>query len=831
MAESRRKIWRRIMLAAMVILIIGAGLVLYNLKAINTYKFKRTRRLTSEQLRHYQRTDNPAARLRFEFLEEQSFGEPARSQVLFLALQSVKTQRLNTRAGFTAGIPTGGAVNLKNLFAPTAGLAPDHTGWVALGPTTIGGRTRSIVIDPQNPRNIWIASVGGGLWRSQDGGKTFKVVNDLMANLAVSWLAMSPKNQNVIYAGTGEGFSLDGIRGAGIFRTLDAEKWTQLPSTMDDRFRVINRIAISADGATILVATPGGVYRNLTATADKPNWQLVLRGSISQVAFDPNDRGRAVAGGFNYDFQKGPAEVGSFFSLDGGKTWTPSTHKERWMSRVELAYAAADSSVVYASVDNHGGEIWYSEDGGRSFSKRKSIDQAGRVTNFLGDPKNSDQGWYDNAIWAGDPNDKTFLVVGGIDVWRSTDGGDTLTHISNWGTNLPHGDQHAIVAHPLYGKSSDPKVSNVVFITNDGGLYRADDIRTASQSQGWTALNQGYSVTQFYSGSGNPATQIIIGGSQDNGTLRYDPKFLPDHWTVMSGGDGGMTASDHHDNDYFYGEYINLSIFRSSDGGRKSEYINGIYQESEDMGYWKTEPYLITDSKSPGDSLFIAPFVLDPNDNNRILAGGRSLWRSKDIRTKTSPDNPFESGPTWQVIKDPTGNQNEHLISAIAMISDDPELIWTCHSNGDIFKTTAGRAEKPDWIEVSRTGAAALPRRYCSHITIDPADHNNVYVTFTGYQKGNLWRTKDGGTNWEDISASLPAVPIRDLTTHPRNSNYLYLATEVGIYASEDQGVTWGIGNEGPTNCSVNQMFWMGNTLVAATHGRGMFSIDLSRIP
>jgi photosystem II stability/assembly factor-like uncharacterized protein len=150
------------------------------------------------------------------------------------------------------------------------------------------------------------------------------------------------------------------------------------------------------------------------------------------------------------------------------------------------------------------------------------------------------------------------------------------------------------------------------------------------------------------------------------------------------------------------------------------------------------------------------------------------------------------------------------------------------HANGSLFRTNNGTAGSPAWQPV-RSGAFP-PRRYCTLITIDPAQQGVVYVGFGGYTRGNLWVTRDGGATWSDLSATLPTTPVRAVAVHPRRSGFVYAGTEVGLFASEDSGATWSPTNEGPTNCSVDDLFWMGETLISVTHGRGMYSIDLAGV-
>lgn len=780
--------------------------------------------LKSEEVRHYTRTDNPAARLQFELLQQQAEGgaTPHLRQI-FGALQDLRRERKTSTSNYTAGIPTGKRVILKNLFSlrPTAGLNPSHSGWTPLGPTAIGGRTRSIVVS-QHTKVIWLGSVGGGIWRSDNAGATFTPVDDLMANLAISSIADDP-NHDLMFAATGEGMVFqDGIRGAGIF-ARSSKGWQQIPSTIrDDTFRLINRICLSGDGKVILVATPNGIYKadarqliaEITnpATSSPTGWEKTSDMSTGQVLFKPGDNERALAAGFKYN---GTVDV--LFTVNGGSTWTPSQHNGQWLNRVELAYSKANPEVVYASVDAHGGEIWRSVDGGRFFEKRATLTEDKHIpANYLGSG-DDDQGWYSNAIWAGDPTSVDLLVVGGLDLWRSTNGGDTLTKISDWHTNLPHADQHAIVSGPDY----DGKKNRTVLVANDGGLYRADDILTAGQANitnGWTSLNHGYSVTQFYSGTASPSGRIT-GGSQDNGTLNYDP--ASNQWQVLWGGDGGLTAADANA-DILYGEYINLSVFRGIDG-HKPEYINGVYMIDDEHGRWKDPPYLIEDSMNPSAALFIAPFVLDPSDANRLLAGGRSLWRTTDAKTVNTED----TGPSWYRIKQQIGDGPTDLISAIAVAPRSSNIAWVGYANGQLFTTTRAVDNDPVWEKISADSGKSWPQRYISHITIDPSDSSTVYVTFLGYAKNNVWKTSDGGKSWDDISASLPPVPVRSLLVNPNNRSYLYLGTEVGVFASEDAGATWSPTNEGPTNCAVYELLWSGTKLVAATHGRGMFFIEL----
>jgi photosystem II stability/assembly factor-like uncharacterized protein len=768
--------------------------------------------------------DRPA--LRTEFRSRQALGdggtEPPQRAVE-TAVTELYVAAVTDPPAQTAGVPTGPAA-----VAPPA---PGEAGltvaaWQWLGPGNIGGRIRGIVIDPGDPGRMWAASVGGGVWHTQDGGATWAAVDDFLGNLACACIAMNPADPLTIYAGTGEGFrNVDAIQGNGIFATTDGVTWAALPATQVPDFTFVNRIAVTASGV-VLAATSSGLFRS-----DDParaTWTRVLSGLIADVKFDPRDNGRAVAGAV----QAGAA----WFTTDGGLTWTAASHGSAWQGRVELAYAARNPDIVYASVQMTSGAIWRSEDGGASYQPRATLTVRGATpAAYLGT-----QGWYSNAIWAGDPTDENLVIAGGIDLWRSTDGGNSLAEISTWWAHppSPHADQHAIVAHPSYNGTSN----RTMFFGSDGGIWAAPDIQavgreaTAPYVAGWEGLDNSFGVTQFYAGAGHASSGKLIGGAQDNGTLCFDPQQGPQKWTTIFGGDGGWCAADPTDPDIFYGEYVFLAIHRNTDGGASegnSDYIDGqTWNQAKGAWEWKPAPHRIPDAM-PGPSgqnpkaLFIAPFVLDPNQPERILAGGMSLWRTDDAKTPNTP----ASGPSWQSIKNPivtSGDPRNFGISALAVATGDSDTVWVGHANGSLFLTSNGTAGSPTWQPVA--AAPFPPQRYCTRITIDATQKDVVYVAFGGYMRGNLWVTRNGGGTWSDLSATLPTAPVRAVTMHPRHAGFVYAGTEVGLFASEDSGATWSPTNQGPTNCSVDDLFWMGETLVSVTHGRGMYRIDLSGV-
>jgi hypothetical protein len=348
-----------------------------------------------------------------------------------------------------------------------------------------------------------------------------------------------------------------------------------------------------------------------------------------------------------------------------------------------------------------------------------------------------------------------------------------------------------------------------VYFGSDGGVCKMEDVTVNSV----TSLRNGLGITQFYGGGGHGGAGRLLGGTQDNGTLLYNLSAGTNAWTMQHGSDGGFSAVDPTDANILYGEIQNFRIHRSLTGGPPSQYI---YGGTGAQSCTKSVPFQITDA-CDGFANFIAPFILDPNDPNRLLAGGRSLWRTNDARTPNSA----VTGPVWTAIKAPSLNSN---ISAIAVAPGNSDVVWVGHNNGDVYVTQNGTAGTPSWLKVD----TVLPGRTVTSIAIDQSDTRVAYVSFGGFASDTLWRTTNTGVTWQDISGSggsgLPDAPVRSVVVHPFLPAWLYAATDVGVFASENGGETWQVPHDGPSNVAVFQLFWMDATLVAVTHGRGMYS-------
>lgn len=658
--------------------------------------------------------------------------------------------------------------------------------WEWLGPGNIGGRIRTILIHPANPNIMWIGSVSGGIWRTDNAGGSWYPIADFMANLAVTSMVMDPTNNAVMYASTGEGFgNADGLQGAGIFKSVDGGgTWNRLPATSGAAFQNTNRLAHHPTSGNILLAATAAnqILRSVDGGA---TWAAVLNttSAATDIKYHPVFTGNVLAG----------TASDAYFSSDGGTTWTRQTTGAAGKlpaapGRCEVAFARSTGASMYVSINRNGGEVWHGSAGAGVWTLMNT------GTNYLGN-----QGWYDNAIWV-DPLDPDVLVVGGIDLWRSTDGGTTLTQISRWQNynngspaNSAHADQHVIINHPWYDGSGN----RVVYFGNDGGIQRAGDVLTVAQTSGWTNLASNLGITQFYGGSAAPNGSLIVGGAQDNDKLHFTPANGIHNWRQPTTGDGGFAAIDYSSTNRVYGEFIYLSISRSDNGGASyAPKVNGL-----------------GDAGNSALALFIAPFVMDPNTPTTLVAGGNRIWQTTD------------AAENWTQIRGftPDGQRS----SAIDIAQGNSNIIWVGYDGGRVSRTFDGGGL---WLDVTAPG---LPARYVTDIAINPANNTEVVVTYGGYVNNSVWLTTNGGLTWTQRTGSgafsLPALQVNTVRFHPLNTNWLYVGTDLGIFASEDKGMTWNItprlaGSDGPVNVEVDELFWQGSEfLIAATHGRGMF--------
>lgn len=695
---------------------------------------------------------------------------------------------------------------------PGSNAAP----WVERGPNNVGGRTRALAFDPSDAtfKKVWAGGVTGGLWYNNDitsANSSWVPVNDFWQNIAISCIAFDPLNSAIIYVGTGEGFGAGASRGAGIWKSVDGgTNWSQIASTQNFFYVLDIIIRVENNVSVIYAAVDGGFYNGIWHGENNSGIQRSVNGGSTWTNVSPNipsttvklvaadleiaANGRIWAGSKASPYSATDRGGGRIFYSDNGTSWVTSniTTVTNGRGRVELACAPSDANTVYAVIENdgkaevvkkttNGGTIWV------NLTKPVDADNGIPSTDFT-----RGQAWYD-LILAVDPNDANTAIIGGIDLFRTTNGGTTWPQISKWSNNnnlanlncaLVHADHHAIVYRP--GNSS------TVIFGNDGGVYYSSNITAAVNNSVIADRNKNYNVTQFYAGAIHPSvgSNIMLAGSQDNGTQRYATAGI-NATNEVSGGDGGYCFIDQVNGNFQIASYVYNNFYRSTNAGVD---FTSTLLEDDNTGK------------------FINPAEYD--NQNQVLYTGRNastIYRVRQVRgTPTSAEVVTINGMT---------DEASHISS-----SPYSSTIFVGTDVGEIFKVSNANTT----ANSTKISSSNMPAGSVSCIEIG-ANENELIATFFNYGVTSVWYTNNGGASWVSKEGNLPDMPIRWALFNPNNRNEVILATELGVWATTNfnsSSPTWQASNKGLANVRVDmlQIRSSDNMVMAATHGRGVFT-------
>ncbi len=691
--------------------------------------------------------------------------------------------------------------------------------WSSIGPDNIGGRIRAIVVNKNNSNQILLGAVDGGVWKSTNGGTSWQPMTDSYGPLSISCFAYD-SNQTV-YAGTGEGWgNVDAIVGGGILKSTDfGSTWTLLPSTYSAansstdplywEFKNVLAMDIDPSGniyaATKAIDYTGGVgsyyvYGGIYESTDNGStWNKISPTSTGTNYFNPTGVVAFSSSTIIYAAGANGSTLGGIYrTTDGGTTWnevTTGLPSSGYNTIVITKDNLGNAYAVYQSTDNSttgdGGlkGIFRSTDSGASWTQLTAppkIKSTGNIS-YLGT-----QGWYGSAIGV-DPFNNKNIYVGGVDMMKSSNGGSTWKQITYWdpyyGSPVVHADHHVI--------AFDPNNSGVLYSGNDGGIYKSTNSGTS-----WTALNNNLGITQFYSGGVYKTGTTFSGGTQDNGQLKFTSGTT---WKQVESGDGGYTAQSQTDSLTFYEEYTYLQMSKTTDGGNTwSPCVSGLTNAG---------------SSSDTVNLFIAPFAMNPENSNVLIAGSNKVWI-----TGNGASSWIQSSSTLS-----PGN----VVSAVAVVNSNANYLgFAGTTNGKVFKCTSlstnGSSAWTDITPPNQNGA------WVRRIVVDLNNKNHIYVCYSGFNGTassqvsgkHIWYSTDQGSTWTDVSTSLPDVPVHSLVIDPSNNQTLYAGTETGIYNSTDNGTTWNQYNNGmPPYAAVDELVLQTgtNTLFAFTHGRSVW--------
>jgi photosystem II stability/assembly factor-like uncharacterized protein len=698
-----------------------------------------------------------------------------------------------------------------------------------IGSATMSGRIAAIDAVQEGQRlTVYIGAASGGVWKSLNGGSTFKPVFDKQPVQSIGAVTIDPKNPKVIWVGTGEAWTRNSTSvGDGVYKSVDGgENWTNMG--LKDSERIAKILVDPSSTNTVYVCAPGKLWsdsdeRGLYKTTDGgKTWTRILKGpnastGCSMISMDKQNPQTIYAS--LWDFRRkgwtfrsggeGPNAVsgsGFFKSTDGGASWTeldeksaPGLPSKPW-GRIAVAVAPSKPSTVYASIEAEMPKdgLYRSDDGGKTWR------QLDRSQNMIWRPF-----YYANLIV--DPRDENKIYKPDGSLIASNDGGQSFSNISGGA----HGDFHDVWINP---NNTDNLITG-----DDGGVWYSFD----GGNRWWKGNN--LPVSQFYHVSVDMDTPYhVYGGLQDNsswiGDSAYPGGITNDRWENIYGGDGFWVFADPSDNDYVYAESQGGYIGRVN---RKTHESRGIqplpeYNEKKLRYNWNT------------------PIHVSPTQNGTIYLGAQFLFRSRDHGQsweRISPDlttNDPEKQKQEQsggITVDNSSAEMHTTIFSICESPKNPNLIWVGTDDGNVQITRDGGKT---WKNVV-SNIKGLPKSaWVSSIDAGHFDEGTAYATFDLHTFGDMrpyvYKTTDFGQTWTPIVAAGNVLGYAHVVKEDLvNRDLLFVGTELGLWVSLDGGRQWAQYKGGDLpSVAVRDLAIhpRDKDLVIATHGRGIWIVD-----
>ncbi|MCE3227011.1 MAG: hypothetical protein K0S32_1562 [Bacteroidetes bacterium] len=683
-------------------------------------------------------------------------------------------------ANFKAFLAANPPVNSANKVITSSSSQIASTTWTAIGPmgamtgsATNGlprkaGRDNFITFHPTTANTFWVGSPAGGLWKTTDNGTSWTTNTDNLTVIGCSDLAIDPTNTTIMYLATGDGDAGD-TRSTGVLKSTDGgNSWnvTGLTNAVSNYF-LIRRLIINPSNTQVLIAaTNAGIYRTANAGT---SWSQITTFDAFDLEFKPGDPNTVYATSNN-----------SFYrSVNGGTSFTQISNgiPTTGANRLAVAVTTADPAYVYVLRSNTSsgfGGLYRSVTSGTAFTVMSTTPDV--LANSCAGSSGSGQGWYDLAI-ASSPLNKDEVVVGGVNHWRSLNGGATWANIGCWNSTAANPPYVHADVHELEYTST-----GTLYSANDGGIYYYN-------GTSWPDITATRNIAQIYRiGTSSLLPNRWITGHQDNGSNIYN---------------GTTYAAS------YPGDGMDCFIDRTNDANMFASTPNGGYVRSTNSGAsWSGATSGLT-----GGTYWVSPWKQDPVTANTLYCSRLTLWRSTNL------------GATWTTLAAIPGTAGQGVIE-FAIAPSNNQVIYVIHGNSGVYKTTnAGTS----WAAFN-TGLP-IASAQAEFIAIDPTDANNAWVVFSGYSSGNkVFMTTNGGTSWTNVSSNLPNLPTNCIVYEPGSADRVYVGMDVGVYYKDNSGPNWTLYNNGLPNTPVHDMEISPanpTKLRAATYGRGVYEVDV----